>query len=180
MKKKTALIVSLALIIVCLIGGTIAFLTDKTDTVTNTFTIGKVDIDLTETKPGENGGTAQMTPGCDIEKDPTVTVDADSEDCYVYIKIEDTNASDYLTWAIADGWTQGDGTDIPDNVYYRAYTKGSGATYSVLADDKVTVKTDITGIANGVTPTLAFTAYAIQKDATSITSPAIGWAELNP
>ena len=172
MKKNTALILALSLIVVCLIGGTIAWLTDSTSTIENTFTIGKVDIDLTEDNPANQ--TAQMTPGSDITKDPTVKVDASSESCYVYIKIDD-NAADYLTWTIADGWTALTGQT---GVYYREYTKGDGAEYAVLANDKVTVKDDITGITDGDEPTLSFTAYAIQKD--NIADAATGWAELNP
>ena len=169
MKKKTALIVSLALIIVCLIGGTIAWLMDSTDTITNTFTIGKVDIDLTETVPDDR--EAQMTPGSEIAKDPTVSVTSDSEACYVYIKIDD-EASDYLTWDIADGWTELSGET---GVYYRTVAKGEGTDYPVLKDNKVTVKDTVTSVTG--TPTLAFTAYAIQSE--NIDDAAAGWTALN-
>ena len=50
MKKKTvALLMSLVLIFGVAVGGTIAWLMDTTKEVVNTFTVGKVDIDLTET-----------------------------------------------------------------------------------------------------------------------------------
>ncbi|MCR4963725.1 MAG: SipW-dependent-type signal peptide-containing protein [Firmicutes bacterium] len=175
--RRTALIVSLAVIVCCLIGGTIAWLTDTTDQITNTFTIGKVDIDLTEQNPANK--TAQMIPGSDITKDPKVTVDASSEDCYVYIQITN-NAADYLDWTIANGWTALSGQT---GVYYREYTKSTtGAEYPVLADNKVTVKSTLTNAqmdaAAQTPPTLAFKAYAIQK--TNITDAADGWAKLNP
>ena len=51
MKKRTlGLLLALTLTLGCLAGGTLAYLTSQTDTVTNTFTVGSVAIDLTETK----------------------------------------------------------------------------------------------------------------------------------
>ena len=50
MKKKITLTVTaLALVICVAIGATLAWLVDKTDDVTNTFTYGNIDITLTET-----------------------------------------------------------------------------------------------------------------------------------
>ena len=49
MKKKGWLsVVALVLVLCCAVGGTLAWLTDTTDPVTNTFTVGDIDIDLTE------------------------------------------------------------------------------------------------------------------------------------
>ena len=42
-------VLALTLLIGCSLGGTIAWLMDKTETVTNTFTVGDINIDLTET-----------------------------------------------------------------------------------------------------------------------------------
>ncbi|MBS6457766.1 MAG: hypothetical protein KH544_07255 [Firmicutes bacterium] len=54
-----------------------AYLTSKTQVITNTFTVGNINIELTETKP-ENQ-QAKIIPGVDIVKDPKVTVKANSE-----------------------------------------------------------------------------------------------------
>ena len=86
MKKRTlALILALVLVFGAAVGGTIAYLTDTTDPVTNTFTVGKVDITLTETfnTDTDNDGTndawkAQLIPGTTYAKDPVVTVTANS------------------------------------------------------------------------------------------------------
>lgn len=56
MKKRNLLVAALSLCLVAVIavGGTLAYFTDKTDTVVNTFTTGKVDIALYETIPTKN------------------------------------------------------------------------------------------------------------------------------
>ena len=61
MKKKIFVpVVAAALALCCAIGGTLAWLTDKTDPVVNTFTVGNVDITLAET----TGQEYKMVPGC--------------------------------------------------------------------------------------------------------------------
>ena len=53
--------VALTLIIGGIIGGSVAWLTAKTDPVVNTFTYGDIKIELTETKP--DGKTAKIIHG---------------------------------------------------------------------------------------------------------------------
>ena len=166
MKKKTiALVLALVLIVGAAIGGTVAYLTDKTASVKNTFTIGKVDIDLTETGAVNNAKSYKMIPGNTLEKEPTVVVRAGSEDSWVFVKVVANNVSDYLEYSIDSGWTA-----LPnvDGVYYRSYTSSETATdYAVLTNNQVKVKDTVTNelmsqAANNY-PTLTFTAYAIQK-----------------
>ena len=65
MKKKIlASVVAVALVACCVIGGTLAWLTDKTDSKVNTFTVGDVNIDLTETTT-----TYKILPGTEIRPD---------------------------------------------------------------------------------------------------------------
>lgn len=85
MKKKIlTLSLALALCVVAMIGGTLAYFTD-TDNKTNTFTVGKVDITLTE--PDWNEDQARLIPGREIPKDPTITVADDSERAYTFMKV---------------------------------------------------------------------------------------------
>ena len=95
MKKKTlALFLVLALAFGGVIGGTVAWLTDKSDTVVNTFTDSDIDITLTES----TGTEYKMVPGYTISKDPKVTVKADSEKCYLFVKLDKSNNFDsFLT-----------------------------------------------------------------------------------
>ena len=67
--KALALVLVVVLLFGGALGGTLAWLTAKTDTVTNTFTVGDINIDLTETTTDY-----KLVPGNTIAKDPTVTV----------------------------------------------------------------------------------------------------------
>ena len=183
-KKSLALVLALAMIVVCVVGGTLAWLTDKTPDVKNTFTTSDVNITLTESTTNY-----QMIPGYTIAKDPKVTVLAGSEKCYLFVKVaESDNFDSFMTYDMATGWTQGDGTDIPSNVYYRVVdTADMGIAYSVLANDRVTVKGTVTkDMLNALTtdtyPTLTVTAYACQYNSSNGTNftAADAWAKVNP
>lgn len=188
-KKSLALVLALAMIVVCVVGGTLAWLTATTSEVKNTFTYGDINITLAETKTD-----FKMIPGYTIAKDPTVTVVKDSEKCYLFVKVvESDNFDDFMTYTIetgATGWTQGDGTNIPSNVYYRVVENSTtDKAFDVLKDNQVTVKDTVTkamlnGLnADGATqPTLTFTAYACQymKNNTESFTAAEAWAKVNP
>lgn len=80
--KKSIVALSLSTIMLAIAGlGTLAYFTD-TETASNSFTVGKVDIGLEEEKWDEENGK-DITPGREIPKDPTVTVEANSVDSYV-------------------------------------------------------------------------------------------------
>lgn len=179
MKKKTvALLLALVLVFGVVAGGTLAWLIDKTDPVVNTFTYGNINITLTES----TGNNYKIIPGKDITKDPKVTVKATSEACWLFVEVkeEGTFVADKVTYSIADGWTKGDGTKIPANVYYREVSAVTADTdFSVLKDNKITVKDTLTkeDIKNITTnPTLTFTAYAVQKD--GIADAATAWSKI--
>ena len=120
--RKVLLAVCCAALLVCVtIGATVAYLTSQ-DTVTNTFTVGKVQITLDEAKANADGSLVpnaervkansyKLLPGHTYTKDPTVHVAAGSEDCWLFVKvvngiadIEDENntIADQMT---ANGWT---------------------------------------------------------------------------
>lgn len=185
--KTVALLLALVLVVGGVIGGTLAWLTDKTDPVTNTFTVGNIDIDLTESKNLD----LKMVPGNTITKDPKVTVKANSEACWLFVKVEKSdNFDSFLTYTMASGWTQGDGTTIPSNVWYRSVeTSTSAQTFDVLKDNQVTVKDTVTkammdGIVKGTesAPTLTVTAYASQymKNNTTEFSAIEAWDNVKP
>lgn len=86
MKKKIiALCLVIALAATAVIGGTLAYFTDTTEAKVNEFTVGNVDIDLTE--PAWKGD-ATLMPGTTYAKDPTITVAEKSQDAYVFLKLE--------------------------------------------------------------------------------------------
>lgn len=184
-EKATIAVVALALVLCFAIGGTLAWLVDESDKVVNTFTYGDINIDLSET----TGDEYKMIPGNDITKDPKVTVEANSEACWLFVKVEESNNfDDFMTYAIASGWTlynttttgsdiKTDNTGTDTYVIYRdvnADAAKAGAFYQVLAGKEgyqngyVTVNDTVTkkmlNADDFVKPTLAFTAYAVQRD----------------
>ena len=177
-------LLALVLVIGCVAGGTVAWLVATSDTVTNTFTYGKINIDLTET----TGTSYKIIPGTNIAKDPKVTVAADSEACWLFVKVEETGTfvADKVTYAIANGWTQGDGTKIPSNVYYRevsAEDAKTGVNYYVLAGN-ATYPNGVITVSETLTkeniptanPTLKITAYAVQQE--NIADAATAWSKI--
>lgn len=179
MKKKVlALVLAMVLVVVGVAAGTLAWLTATSDTVTNTFTTSDIKVELKETK-----NNFKMIPGYDIQKDPKATVLAGSEECFLFVKLEKSaNFDQFMTYEMADGWTALTGVD---GVYYREVkTADIGTAYSVLKDDKVTVKGTVTkdmmnAIDNNTAanPTLTITAYASQlyKNATETFSVSEAW-----
>lgn len=221
MKKIIALVAALVLVLAIGIGGTLAYLTSTTETITNTFTIGKVNITLVEHKydlnnPDEkamvsgspmevkDGQSYKLIPGQEYFKDPTVTVKADSEDCYLFVKLEENNNTDlggdkgkiveFTAFTVGESetaWTQGTGTGeggngIPTNVWYRTVTSStSDQSWNLLEDNKVKINDELTNDnmpSTNSKPTLEFTAYAIQKAGfdTGTKTVADAWKELNP
>lgn len=109
-RKILVSVAALALVAAISIGGTLAWLTDKTVDVVNTFTVGNVNIKLDEAKVNDEGKPIdkqgnvvdvkepadlakadrikgneykEVMPGYTYTKDPTVTVLEGSENCYV-------------------------------------------------------------------------------------------------
>lgn len=179
------LMLALVLVLGCAVGGTVAWLVAKTDPVVNTFTYGDINITLTET----TGDDYKIIPGVDIGKDPKVTVKADSEACWLFVKVEEKDwpafkeadgTTKKVSYAMANGWAALDGVA---GVYYREVDAVTADTsFGILAGDIVTVsenltKTEVNSITAGTQPTLTFTAYAVQKD--GMADAAAAWAAAN-
>ena len=183
-KKGLALVLALALMVVGAVAGTLAWLTAKSDTVTNTFTTSDIKVKLEET----TGTNYKMIPGYTIRKDPQATVLTGSEECYLFVKLdESTNFKNYMTYEMVEGWTVVPGET---NVYFRkVLTTDIGTPYSVLKDNQVTVKDTVTkeqmnalDVEGAVKPTLTITAYASQlyKSAGVEFTAADAWKNVNP
>lgn len=192
MKKKTAIaIVALVLISCFVIGGTLAWLNDQTDSLVNTFTYGDINITLAET----TGTEYKMIPGVDISKDPKVTVKSGSEACWLFVKVEKSaNFDTYMTYEMDSKWTALDATNHPGVYYYNGTDLNSLLTadkaFNVLKDNKVKVKGEVTkemltafdtdkngtlsDTEKAALPTLTITAYAVQKEGFS--TAAAAWA----
>lgn len=124
MKKKTiVLIMSLTLVACLSIGATLAWLTSQTGTLTNTFTIGKIGLTLDEAEVSYNrvedsenrttsGNSYFVYNSAVLPKDPTVTIEADSEDCYVFMSCVQSESLKNFIKPIdidEDHWTEVEG-----------------------------------------------------------------------
>lgn len=191
--KAFVAILALVLALGCAAGGTFAWLTAQTSTVTNTFTYGDINITLGET----TGNSYKIIPGVNIKKDPRVTVAANSEACWLFVMVEEegTFVDNKVTYSIRNVWTQGTGANgdgVPTTVYYREVSADdakAGVDYYVLTGDEthpngvITVsdtltKGDIQSITAEDQPKLKFTAYAVQKDGIDKVEDA--WAKVAP
>lgn len=189
MKKKTlTLVLSLLLVALVAVGGTLAWLKTQSAEVVNTFTYGDINISLTET----TGTEYKMIPGNNIKKDPIVTVNPDSEACWLFVEIEKNAVYDtYLeAYGVREPWQKLSETGNVA-VYYTQLTAKEakdGKSFYVLnagdgdfANGYVKVKDSVEKShmealkAEGSTkPTLKFVAYAVQSD--NFTTPDAAWA----
>ncbi len=194
--KAVVLTLCAVLLVVASVMGTMAYLTSK-DSVNNTFTVGKVKLTLDETKVDEYGekyldsddssvsessavkvqaNTYNLVPGHTYIKDPTVHVEADSEDCYVFVKVEngladfeatgDSKIARQITetneW---DQLTDKEGKDVA-GVYYKSVSK-SGDAQDLAVFSSFTLANDANskkGWTDLASANIKVTAYAIQQD----------------
>lgn len=193
MKKKTKalmLVLCAVLLVTASVLGTMAYLT-STDKVVNTFTVGKVAITLDEAKVDPDGTAAtpaervkenayHLLPGHGYTKDPTVHVQANSEDSFIFVKVENgiANYEDSPTIAeqiAARGWTPLTGVA---NVYYKAYTKRAEITdLPVFGNFTIANHADAADSWNNFSAEtkVTVTAYAVQQD--GFASAAAAWGE---
>ncbi len=183
MKKKTKalmLVLCAVLLVTASVLGTMAYLTSQ-DEVVNTFTVGNVAITLDEAKTDANGvadssaarvkaNDYHLLPGDTYTKDPTVHVLANSEDSWIFVKVDNDIANYEAPTTIAtqiteNGWTALDGVA---NVYYKAYTKSNAATdLLVFSNFKIADGANATDGWSSIsadTTKVTVTAYAVQKD----------------
>lgn len=183
MKKKflitLSVVVCAILLVVGSIAGTVAYLT-STKTVTNTFTVGDVAITMTETDvDGSTSGQAgtgrdianeyKLIPGKTYTKDPVIYVDADSESCYLFVKItngmaaiETTVEADTVIGQMkAKGWVA---FNAAAGIYYKTTAVNAGAEVSVFDTVTVSDTVDNATLTTYDGSELIVVAYAIQAE----------------
>ena len=85
MSKKKGIAVAVVLLLVLLIGGMLAYFTDK-DTATNTFTIGD-DIEITLNEVWTPADGQNVHPGATITKKPSIHNDSETTPAYVFLEV---------------------------------------------------------------------------------------------
>lgn len=104
MKKSIALVMMAVLLVAASVMGTLAYLTSH-DEVVNTFTVGKVAIKLDEAAANTDGtlvpnadrvktNSYKLLPGHTYNKDPMVTVLAESEPSYIKMTVTFSKANE--------------------------------------------------------------------------------------
>ena len=180
--KSKALLLALCAVslVTASVLGTMAYLT-STDNVENTFTVGSVAITMDETdvdnsSPDKNRDQAnsyKLLPGQTYTKDPIIHVDPKSEECFLFVKVENESAnieadgSKVASQMAEKGWKL-----VKDNVYvYIGTESGASAPVAVKANANITVFEKIkiadsvsgTQLADYKGKTIKVTAYAVQK-----------------
>lgn len=190
-KKALALVLCAVLLVAGSVMGTMAYLTSK-DEVVNTFTVGKVGITLDEkdvdgstpnAERDKSNKYSNVMPNHTYEKDPIIHVNADSENAYIFVKVEnglknlessDTSYKTVEDQITANGWTQlNDTTGSPvKNVYYKEYTKNqSDKDFEVFEEFKFASNANnhadwekVNGSDTVAGLQIVVTGYAVQKD----------------
>ena len=181
MKRITvarALLLSLCAVLLVMgsVWGTVAFL-KSSDSVKNTFTVGKVAITLDEAQVNEYGlrvegaarvkeNTYKLIPGHTYTKDPTVHFAPGSEASWLFVKVEnglseietDTTIAAQIA---ANGWAVLEGNN---GIYYKkvaANETNAAIDYPVFATFIIAGTADVASYENAE---INVTAYAIQAD----------------
>lgn len=204
MKKTKAILMALCavLLVAASVMGTLAYLTSN-DSVTNTFTVGNVVITMdekdvdnsTDNAERDKANAYKLVPGHEYEKDPIIHVDANSEKCYLFVKVvneiaaieekgttEAPAATTVAAQMTANGWKAVDGQT---GVF--VYTKNTENPFAVAGGENVTVfekfiiddDVDNATLANYSNKKITVTAYAIQADGFADETAADIWTTAN-
>lgn len=215
-KKILALVSGAVLLVTASIFGTMAYLVDD-ESVVNTFTVGKVIISMDEAKTDEYGKTItpevrvqenqyKLVPAVTYDKDPTIHIDPSSEECYLFVKIENElseilvkNGEKSIAYQLeTNGWYPIAGID---NMYFygekvtdpsgntsisKKIANENGGTAHITVFDTFTVdETVVASILNTYAPNgneykkIQITGYAIQAAGLSDLSVAQIWGKFN-
>lgn len=213
-KRKALLMMMCAvLLVVASVFGTLAYLTDS-QAVKNTFTVGQISMSMDEAKVNEAGqklnaagevwatgdtladrvleNTYHLLPGHTYSKDPIIHVDANSEDAYIFIVVDNNGieeiegtAAGYTSVSaqiLANGWTwwKNDGNV---HYFYQEYTKNPVdkdlkvfAQFKVgdaVTNNQLNEFYNAAAANNDQAKAVIVTAYAVQKD--GFTDYAAAW-----
>ena len=168
MKKGLIVALLVILLISLTFGGTLAWLTDEKGPVVNTFHVGDLSIKLTELNWDQNEN--KIYPGAKISKEPVVTVEADSEDCFVFIQCTNNIPSDVAAFDFSGLWKA---IDLSNGIYVYTldgihpaiitkseYDTNLTALFTKMTIDENVTRTQIRTLTN---PQVTVQAYAQQS-----------------
>lgn len=178
-KKTLALIMCGTVLVVSSVLGTRAYLTSQDDVV-NTFTVGKVAITLDEAAVNKDGtyvsdvnnrveeNDYHLIPGHSYIKDPVVHVDSSSENCWIFVKvdnaikdIENQEGKTIAAQMEENGWQAVSGAE---NVFAHQNTANAGKNLPVFGNFQISGAVGQETLANYAGKTITITAYAVQAE----------------
>ena len=166
-KKLVAILVCVAMLAVAAVSGTLAYFTDD-DQKSNVFTVGNVDITLTEPKWDEVGSkeAEDVYPGEPLAKDPTVT-NVGKNPCFVRVKYENLeqfvakygqNAMIKFRTAYQDGKLGENWVEYEGYFYYTKVLQPGESTTALF--DQIVIPFELTN--NETTLNIVVSAFAAQ------------------
>lgn len=193
MKKglKALLLVMCAIVlVVATVFTTLAFMTSKTATITNTFSVGDVTITMDEAKVDTYGNllnnsgnvwqegdtladrvtanTYKLVPNASYTKDPTIHVKAGSEQAYVFVSvangiaaIEAEGATQIEEQMTANGWNK---HSTVENLWYKTDAvdaRNQAVDVTVFTNFKVAGNAAVDSYKDA---SITLVGYAIQKE----------------
>ena len=115
---------ALTMVVGCAVDGTVAWLVSESESSVSTFTLGDINIKLT----GESESQPlKIIPGVEITRSLKVTVEPNSEACWLFVKVEGTNWSHFpdangtakVSYSVAGGTSGWTPLSSYPGVYYR-------------------------------------------------------------
>lgn len=173
--RKALVLAACAIMLVCAtIAGTLAYLTSKAE-VKNTFTVGNVSITMDETNVDKKGdeperdtqNTYKLLPGQSYTKDPQIHVGDDSEECWLFVKVENNitavedSTDTIVNQLTANHWSE---IDSVNHIYAYQNKVQAGADIDVFDHFKVASTATNTALDDINGKTINVTAYAIQAE----------------
>lgn len=186
--KAFTLVACAIILVIGSVAGTLAYLSDQTETVKNTFTVGKVKITLDEAKVDSDGtpvcpqervtaNTYHLMPNMIYTKDPTIHFAKDSVASWVFIEVkndieavEEPGADSIAQQILANGWIKLDAPTAGvmtagSTLYYREVAANTTAeAVDLPIFDHFKVRADVPNFdAFDGSQLVTVTGYAIQK-----------------
>lgn len=178
MKKIFLAVLALSLILFGSVNISLAYLTDM-DSAYNSFTVGQVGLSLSDEAASDTRAAAdnKLIPGCTYEKKPVITVDTASEDCWLFVKLENgvesiepEGEASIAAQMEKNGWLPLDGVE---DVYAYEATVSAGAVLTVFDGFTVSGSATAAEIQSCSGARIVLTAYAVQ--AAGFDSAAAAW-----
>ena len=176
--KALLLVLCAIVLVVATVFTTIAYMTSKTATITNTFSVGNVKITMDEAPVDVYGNivegnrvtenTYKLVPNAEYAKDPTIHVIAGSEEAYVFVSvvngisaIEADGDTTIETQMLINGWTKHSNVA---NLWYKATAVDAREeAKDVVVFESFTLAADA-AVDSYKDASITLVGYAIQKE----------------